>query len=175
MTAEREATSVLLEKMSSRALAEGRPISEAERRLLVEGPESEEVVGDEEPEPRFFDEMAGLLRRSFEEQQDPESRRMFQEACRTAAGVDYNLGWTVRRVGLHSPKSVWLLPVRRLGLLLLLAVPGVGAILTSVGLLWGAAVGTKISPDMRSTMAGVAVVLGGFGVHLLSVWWRDRR
>jgi len=175
LTAEREATRLLLEKMSSRALAEGRPISETERRLLVEGPDSDDLVEDEEPEPHFFEEMVGLLRRSFEEQRDPESRRIFQAACRTVANVDHNLGWTVRRVGLHSPKLVWLLPLRRSGLFLLLAFPGVGALLISVGLLWGAAVGKKISPDMRSTMAVVAVVLSGLGVHLLSVWWKDRR
>jgi hypothetical protein len=175
LASEQAATRLLIEKISSRALAEGRPISERERRLLMEGPDSEYAAEDDEPEPQFFDEMVGLLRRSFEEQRDSESRRVFQESCRTVASLDFNLSWLVRRVGLHSHKLVWLLPLRRTGLFLLLAVPGMGALLTSVGLLWGAAFVQKIAPDMRSIMAGVAVVLGGFGVHLLSVWWRDRQ
>jgi hypothetical protein len=170
-----EATQLLLERINSRALAEGRAMSQQERRLLSEGPDSDGPPDDYEPDWHFFDEMAGLLRRSYEKEPDAEARRVFVQACRTVAAGDNNLSWLVRTAGLSSPARTRLLPFRRPGLFVLLAIPGVGALLTAVGLFWGAVVGRRIAPDMRSTMVVMGAVLGGFGLHLLGVWRKDRR
>ena len=170
-----EARRYLVERINERALAEGRVMSAQERRLLSEGPDSDETPDEVEPDTHFFDEMVGVLRRSYEDEPDVEARRVFVEACRTVAADDNNLSWLVRAAGLSSSARTRLLPFRRVGLFMLLALPGGVALLAGVGLLLSAATGSKIEASARSAMVATGIVLAGFGVHLLSVWRRDRR
>jgi hypothetical protein len=164
-----EAIHFLVEKINGRATVEGRALSAGERRLLAQ-PDAEAEESDEGACGR----LAGLLRRSYVSA-SRELRRQFREACEALTNDGSILAEVVQLSGLASPVRARLLPYRGVGLFLVLAVPGVAALLAAAVLLWVAATGGRVSPDMRATVGVFGIAFVGFGAHLLNVWRTDRR
>jgi hypothetical protein len=172
---EREAIEYLTERIALQVTAEGGHLSAYERSLLVNRGATEDDDGPEESDARALVRLTGFLRRSYLAQQTAEARRQMLEAGIASANSESYMSAIVRGAGLHSPLRARLLPLRSSALILVLAGPGVGALLTAAVLLWGAASGSDIRPGTRSGMAGLAVMVGGLGLHLLAVWRNDRR
>jgi hypothetical protein len=69
----------------------------------------------------------------------------------------------------------WLRPFKKLGLLVLLVVPGLAALLIAGAGLW-AAVGQASQTTREAVgMSVVAMIFAGFAAFLFALWLRERR
>jgi len=175
---EDEAKHFLIQAIAARAIAEGCPLSEDERRMLVYSagvsdspPESCAGEADEYIEGR----MPALLRRSYEDQGAGQAQQLYREAFAALSGGDHYLNWVVDLAGLGPPMPEWLRRVKRMGRVVLLVMPGLAALLIAGAGLWAALGRASESPDGRIGMGVVAFVFAGFGAFLLALWHRERR
>jgi hypothetical protein len=181
---ESEAQQFLIERIAARAEAEGRPLSDQERRLLGvcesagdQTPEPQRLLDPDEFDGEFEARMADLLRQSYEADKAAgvDVRQLYPDALAVLATGDHYLTWVARVAGLGPPMPRWLRRVKQLGLVALLVIPGFVALLIAAAGLW-AAIGQRSHSTREAVgMSVVALVFAGFGAFLLTLWLRERR
>jgi hypothetical protein len=181
---ESEAKQFLIERIAARAVAEGRPLSDEDRRMLA-FPEcradvtsdSRRLLDPDDFEGEFEERMAELLRQSYEVDKAAgiDVRQLYPDALAVLGGGDHYLTWVARVAGLGPPMPRWLRLVKQLALVALLVIPALVALLIAAAGLW-VAIGQR--PDSTGEAVGMSVValmFAGFATFLLALWFRECR
>jgi hypothetical protein len=185
---ESEAKQFLVEKIAARAIAEGCPLSDYERRMLDFSESAPEFTSDSPSESRSFldpddfDEefearMANLLKCAYEldSSSDTGTQQAYRDALATLGPSDHYINWVARIAGLGPPMPKWLRPFKHVGLFVLLVVPALVAILIAGAGVWAAVSQASRSSGEIAGMSVVAIIFAGFGVFLFALWLRERR
>jgi hypothetical protein len=173
---EHEARQFLLDKMFARASTEGSPLAAQEMRVLMQ---SEADVGprplplNDESDEEFIERMGALLKRCLSNETAEDGGLYWQAAKRLSSGVHY-LNWVVAEAELQAPRPTWSWTLRRVGLAVLLIVPGAFALLIAAAALWAVVWGWV---EGKERLVGVVLVasFGGMGGFLFRAWGRLAR
>jgi len=174
-----EAKGFFVEKVVSRALSEGQPLSKQEQRLLrvsEADPDSLTDVQDAESEAaerEFESRVSGLLKRSYEAdlETNPDRRNLYCDAyAKLAEGDHYLLVMIEQAIGRRLLRRGL---VARVGMFVLLIVPGVVAFLMAAALGWSFITNPRRAADPPEAIIAGLMFLG-FGVFLVTLWWRER-
>ena len=174
-----EAKGFFVEKVVSRALSEGLPLSKQEQRLIrvsVADPDSLTDLHDaagEAAEREFESRVSGLLKRSYQAdlQTSPDARNLYRDAyAKLAEGDHYLMVMIEQAIGRRLLRRGL---AARVGMFVLLIVPGVVALLIAAALGWGFITNPRHGADNPQAIVAGLMFLG-FGVFLAALWWRER-
>ena len=188
---EGEAKRFFVERIIAQSVAEGHPLSRAQRWMLSFSESDPEFAVDPslvaECEAEISDDeyeaaVTGLLQRSYEHDQASGSvaRNLYRDAhAKLAEGDHYLLVMIARALApavTSSTKSRG--PIQAagaIGTFVLLAAPGVLGILISATLAWGLIWERTFSARQATAVAPVALLLAVGGLYLIRLWRRESR
>jgi hypothetical protein len=174
-TKQREAKRFFVDKIVAQAVAEGEPLSNSERHMLSFSeaePESVDPASDDPGGDDYEAKIAGLLKRAYlrDLSSDPGAKALYRNAHAVLSeGDHYLLVMTEKALGRAKPISA----LARLGLFMLLVVPGVLALL--IGGVLGWALLEKGSAREMVEIGPFVLFLAWGGVFMIRVWLRDSR
>src|SRR5688572_6777662 len=180
---EGEAKRFFVERIVAQAVAEGTPLSRAQRWMLSHSESDPEFVvdpqlvtecGSEISDEHYETKVADLLKRSYERDvaSGAAARDLYREAQARLAGGDHYLLLMINQA--LGPVSSGRRAGGPIGFFLL-AVPGAIGLLMAIALAWGLLGEHALSARQTTVAATMAVILAVGGVYLMRLWNRERR
>ncbi len=172
-TEQREAKRFFVDKIVAQAVAEGEPLSNSERQMLnfsEADPESIDPASVDPGGDEYEAKIAGLLKRAYlrDLSSDPGAKALYRDAHAVLSeGDHYLLVMTEKALGRAKPRGA----LARVGLFMLLAVPGVLAVLLAGVVGWGL-LGHGSGRDMAE-FGTIPLLLAWGGVFMIRLWLRD--
>ncbi len=162
-TEQREAKRFFVDKIVAQAVAEGEPLSNSERQMLnfsEADPESIDPASVDPGGDEYEAKIAGLLKRAYlrDLSSDPGAKALYRDAHAVLSEGDHYLA---------KPLGA----LARVGLFMLLAVPGVLAVLLAGVVGWGL-LGHGSGRDMAE-FGTIPLLLAWGGVFMIRLWLRD--